>query len=69
MHPYQLPYMEPWGISVVPPAMCNWPLSSYQLMPEDLLCRILPSYYCPPQSPDPQINVVVKTKFSTTKYK
>ena len=26
MHPYQLPYMEPWGISVASPAMCNWPL-------------------------------------------
>ena len=27
MHPYQLPYMEPWGISVAHPAMCNWPLN------------------------------------------
>ena len=26
MHPYQLPYMEQWAISVAHPAMCNWPL-------------------------------------------
>ena len=28
VHPYQLPYMEQWDISVAHPAMCNWSIKT-----------------------------------------